>query len=472
MRVGSSALSTATYSRQEMTRARQNDSPVMQTSHSPSWLAGAGLITMLAVYVALATLQSLATRLQWGPDEPGHIIYVQSLALDHRFPALAHGEEENAYLPGAARTHESHQPPLYYAAAAIAWRIFAHLPPQTVTFADQTGAVQRFEVPGTVRPVRLLSVAFGALALALTWATARVAFPGRPHLWLGGLALVAFTPMFTYVNGVINNDSLLTVAFAATALLWARIVRYGSSTRDILLLGLALGLAMNAKETAVALIPVSALVLAIAPAGGSWQKRLVGICEVIGITIALSAWWSVRKWLIYGSPLVYPYMYPLLGLPSDQRGVLAQALPERIFLFTFIPADVVQRHLDLALVSRFLLAIIVLSVGGLLLLLLRRRKVGLPRYEGVLLASWLLLALVVLLGLVRNILTVDWRMGTSGGRYLVCVLPMLSLVAARGLSALLGEGRWAKAGIALLALGMLALNALTIWATAGEYGTL
>jgi 4-amino-4-deoxy-L-arabinose transferase-like glycosyltransferase len=430
------------------------------------------LIAILAIYAALATLQSFATRLQWGPDEPGHIIYVESLALDRRFPALTHGEEENAYLPGAARTHESHQPPLYYAAAAIVWSAFAHLPPQTVAFIDQTGAQQRFDVPGAVRPVRLLSVVFGALALALMWATARAAFPGRPHLWLGGLALVAFTPMFTYVSGVINNDSLLTVAFSAAALLWARIIRHGSSTRDILLLGLALGLAMNAKETAVALVPVSVLVLAVAPGAASWPKRITSMCEVIGIAAALSVWWLVRKWLIYGSPLVYPYLYPMLGLPPDQRSMLVQALPERIFLFTFLPADVVQRHTDLALISRFLLAVVVLSAGGLLLLLLRRKRVTLPPYEGVILASWLLLALVVLLGLIRNILTVDWRMGTSGGRYLVCALPLLGLVAARGLSALFGEGRWARVGIALLAVATLALNILTVWATAAEYGTL
>jgi hypothetical protein len=63
-------------------------------------------------------------------------------------------------------------------------------------------------------------------------------------------------------------------------------------------------------------------------------------------------------------------------------------------------------------------------------------------------------------------------MGTSGGRYLVCVLPPLGLIAARGLTALFGEGRWAKMGMALVTLVMLTINILTICATAAEYGTL
>ena len=443
-----------------------------QATGGANRLAVAGLIAILVVYCALATLQSFATRLQWGPDEPGHIIYVQSLALDHRFPTLTHGEEENAYVPGSARTHESHQPPLYYAFAAIVWRAFSRLPDQTVVFTDSTGAQQRFRVPGPVRPVRLLSVALGAIALLFTWATARAAFPSRPALWLSGTALTAFTPMFTYINGVINNDALLTVAFTAAAWQWARMTRFGLTGRNAIVLGALLGLAMNVKETAVALVPLALLVLGLAPTDRPWPRRPGSMVVVLGITLALAAWWSIRKWVLYGSPLVYPYIYPLLGLPEEQRAMLLHALPERIFLFTFLPADVVERHMDLALVSRFLITISVLAAGGLAFAFLRRKKAGMPRCEALSLIVWLLTAGSVLLGLMRNVMAVDWRMGTSGGRYLVCVLPLLALAAARGLSALSGDGRWAKPGLAVICLLMLATNVLTILATAAEYGTL
>jgi 4-amino-4-deoxy-L-arabinose transferase-like glycosyltransferase len=445
---------------------------VTQQSSGAPRFARIGLAAILIAFCALATLQSLATRLQWGPDEPGHIIYVESLALDGRFPTLTHGEEENAYLPGAARTHESHQPPLYYALAALVWRAFRGLLDQMVTFTDQTGAQQRFVAPGPVRPVRLLSVVFGATALLLIWATARTVFPGRPEIWLSGTALIAFTPMFTYVSGVINNDSLLTVAFAATAWSWARMLRFGARTKDLLLLGALLGLAMNVKETAIALVPLSLLVVGLEPGAQTWPRRLRNAAAVLAITVAIAAWWSVRKWLIYGSPFVYPYIYPLLGLPEEQRAVLLSALPERIFQFAFVPADVVARHLDVALLTRFLVCLVALAAGGLVLALARRKQSPMPRYEAVCLIVWVATALVVLLGLLRNVMTVDWRMGTSGGRYLVCVLPLLALTAAKGLDALFGEGRWARLGLALVCLLMLALNVLTILATAAEYGTL
>jgi len=192
----------------------------------------------------------------------------------------------------------------------------------------------------------------------------------------------------------------------------------------------------------------------------------------MALPVALAGWWSLRKWLIYGSPLIYPYMYPLLDLPAAQRGHLLAALPRLVFLYTFLPADVIGAKADLALMSRFLLAIVVLSAGGLVLAFARRRKLAMPRWETWSLVLWLLAAGLVLSGLLRNVMTVDWRMGTSGGRYLVCVLPLLALAAARGLTALFGEGRWARIALAAACLVMLAMNAYAIWATAAGYGTL
>ena len=435
-------------------------------------LVRVALAAVLVTYCTLATLQSLATRLQWGPDEPGHIIYVRSLALDGRFPALTHGEEDNAYVPGAARTHEAHQPPLYYALAAVVWRAFARLPDQTVTFTDGSGAVQSFSVPGAVRPVRLLSVLFGAVALAFISATARVVFPGRPAVWIAGTALAAFTPMFTYITGVINNDSLLAALFAGVAWQWARILRAGANRRDIVTLGLLLGAAMSVKETAVALVLVSLAVLAWEPGAGSWRRRLAHIGGVVGLTILVAGWWFARKWLVWGSPLVYPYVYPLLGLPAEQRAALLSALPRLVFLFTFVPADVIGARLDLGLLTVVFLSIAVLSAGGLALAFVRRERLAMPRHEALSLALWVATAGVVLAGLLRNVMTVDWRMGTSGGRYLVCVLPLLALASARGLSALFGEGRGARIGLAIVGILLLGLNVAAIWATAAVYGTL
>lgn len=437
----------------------------------PAW-ALLGIVGIIAICVSLATAQSLATRLQWGPDEPAHIIYVRSLAMDLRFPALTHGEEDNAYVPGAARTHEAHQPPLYYAIAALAWRACAHLPDQVVTYRDkQSGALRSFIVPGPVRPARMLSVLFGALTLLFVWAMARTAFPDRPPVWLAATALIGFTPMFTYLSGVINNDALLAPVFALIGWHWARLLRFGASTKGAVVAGVLLGIALNVKETALGFVAVALIVLALAPGAQSRMQRAKHMAIALLVAVAVGGWWLVRKWVIYGTPFIYPFMYPLLGLPPQERTALAAALPRQVFLFSFMPLDVVQAHANVAVLSRFFGALAVLSGGGLLLWVIRRRAAGTPRFESAAIAVWLLAGAVVLAGLVRNILTVDWRMGTSGGRYLVSVMPLLAPVAARGLSALFGDGRWAKVALAVILLALLAANVLVIRATALAYGT-
>jgi 4-amino-4-deoxy-L-arabinose transferase-like glycosyltransferase len=431
-----------------------------------------GLAAIIAVYLVLAIAQSYATRLQWGPDEPAHIIYIRSLAADFRFPALTHGEEDNAYVCGAARTHEAHQPPLYYALAAVVWRAFAGRPEEIVSYRDtQSGEPRSFSVPGAVRPVRFLSIVLGAVTLVFVWAAARTAFPSRPEIWLAATGLLGFTPMFTYLSGVINNDSLLALVFAWIGWHWARLLRFGARTRDAAMAGLLLGIALNVKETALAFLLVTVIVLAFAPRAPSRRARLANIAVALAVAAALGGWWFVRKRLIYGTPFVYPFIYPLLGLPPQERAALMLALPRQIFLFSFVPLDVIQAHVDVALISRFFGALLVPSAGGLVLWLSRRKAAETPRFESAAVASWLLAGTLVLAGLVRNILTVDWRMGTSGGRYLVSVFPLLAPVAARGLSALFGDGKWAKVALVIVLLVMVVVNVLAIRATGLEYGT-
>jgi 4-amino-4-deoxy-L-arabinose transferase-like glycosyltransferase len=440
---------------------------------APAWRTRIGLALILAVYVALATLQSFATRLQWGPDEPAHIVYVQSLAQDGRLPEMCHTERDCAYAPGASRSFEAQHPPLYYALAAVVWRAFAGRPDDSVWYWDQ-GSRQgrRFSVPGEVRPVRLLSVLLGLATLIGLWVTAQVVFPGKPALWLSAVTLTAFTPMFTYMSGVVNNDALLGVAFAATAWWWARALRFGVGWRDVWLLGILLGLGLNVKQTALGLAPASVVVLALAPGrAGRWQ-RAGWTAAAVALAAALGGWWFVRNALIYGSPFVYPFHYPLLGLPEPRRLALMCAMPIRVFLFTFVPVDVIIAHANMTLVSGFFVAVLVLSVVGLALVLRRRRRFSMPRYETQLLVLWLATGVVVLAGILHNLLLVDWRMGTSGGRLLMCVLPLAAMTSARGISALLGDGRLAQVGLLVICLLLLAVNLHCIFATAAGYQTL
>ncbi|MFB3883035.1 MAG: ArnT family glycosyltransferase [Armatimonadota bacterium] len=439
---------------------------------APAW-AWAGLAVVIAVYLALATAQSYATRLQWGPDEPAHIIYVRSLATGLGLPALTHGEQENAYLPGGARTYQAQHPPLYYALAAVVWRAFAGRPDDVVSYRDEvTGEARTFTVPGAVRPVRFLSIVLGAMTLLCVWAAARTAFPARAELWVAAAGLVGFAPMFTYDSGVVNNDSLLALVFTAIGWHWAKLLRSGAGTRQAAAAGLLLGIALNVKETALALVVVSAIVLAVAPGTSSRSRRIANILLALGVAATLGGWWFLRKWLIYGTPFVYPFNTPLLGLPPEQRWPLALALPKQVFMFSFIPLDVVQRHLGVWALSRFFGGLMLLSAGGIALLICRRRRLPVPRAEAAAIAAWVSAGALVLVGVFRFAILIDWRMGTSGGRYMVAALPLLGPVAARGLSALFGDGKWSKVALLIILVALAAVNALVIRATAAEYGTL
>jgi len=423
------------------------------------------------VYCGLAVVQSFATRLQWGPDEPAHVVYIRSLALDRRLPELTHEAEEDAYIPGAAHTYQAHHPPLYHFLASLAWHAFAGRPDEIVSYRA-AGQAHQYTVPGPVRPVRLLSIIFGVGALLLAWMTARTVFPDRPAICLGGVALCAFTPMFTYLTGVINNDSLLVVTVTAVAWRWARVLRFGGTTAEAGLIGLLIGLAINCKETALALLPLTMVVFALdsgARSARGWVGRIM-----LSLTIAalVGGWWLLRKWLLYGTPFVYAFVNPLLSLHPEQRWVAAYALPAQIFLFAFVPLDVVSRHLPLPVVSRSLGVLAAFSLAGIIALFARRRRLGIQSYEAWSLGLWLLAATFVVGGLLRNVLLIDWRMGSAGGRFLVAVLPLLSLTSARSLSALFGDGRPAKIALVLAVLLMLALNIGVIWATAAEYETL
>jgi 4-amino-4-deoxy-L-arabinose transferase-like glycosyltransferase len=323
-----------------------------------------------------------------------------------------------------------------------------------------------------VRVVRFLSIALGLLTLLFVWATARLVFPGRPYLWLAGVALLGFTPMFTYLSGVINNDSLLALVFAAIVHRWTRLLRFGASPRDLLALGLLLGLALNTKETALAFLALSFVVLALVPGPSSWRDRLRNILLVFVLAAALGGWWTLRKLILYGQPFVYPFDCPLIALPEDQRAMYLYALPAQIFLFAFIPLDVVARQLSLHLIVGVFGGLALLALGGLILTLRRRHALRLPSYEFQSLLLWVAAALFVLSGIVRNVLYIDWRMGPAGGRYLVSVLPGLALAGTRGISALLGDGLLAKLALLLAALTLLAMSICTIRATGAEYGTL
>ena len=149
---------------------------------------------VIAVYVLLATAFSVVMPLGEAPDEVSHYSYVRYLALNGGLPP-----------PEGAASGEAFQPPLYYAAGALAtfWvpeggftvkgnsdyslavvdsvpNVLLHTSQESFPYRD--GAL-------AWHLLRLLSVAMGAGTVWATYALGLLVFPGRPQLAVAAAAV-------------------------------------------------------------------------------------------------------------------------------------------------------------------------------------------------------------------------------------------------------------------------------------------
>jgi hypothetical protein len=211
------------------------------------------LLVILLVYLVLATLYAVNLPAWQAPDEPAHFNYIHELATTGQVPVLRMGDYDQAYIQTltgrrfppelsiAPLRYEAHQPPLYYLLGAGVFRL--------------TG--------GDLLPLRLLSVALGALFIVLTYAIVRMVFPGRPALALGAAAFTAFLPMHVAQAASVNNDALAEVLLAAILLASIRYVKLAllgprsPNGWDALAIGLLLGLALITKVSAYVAVPIA-----------------------------------------------------------------------------------------------------------------------------------------------------------------------------------------------------------------------
>lgn len=302
------------------------------------------VLILLLLFVGLAALYSAATPLGEGPDEPGHAGYVFFLASAGRLPDPRAGE-----VPG-----EGHQPPLAYAAAlpAALW-----LPaderaldqPANARFAWGGGGDSNAVAHGSreLWPwrgaalawhlMRLASVAWGALAVGMTYlaalaGAARLA-PSMPprRFALLAAAVVALNPQFLFICGVVSNDPALAACCAAALWLALRgpgawpMARYGAT------LGMVLGLGLLVKLSALVLGPLLALALAAwawqPGRAGAVRRLLVGAGAFGGAAALAAGWWFVRSWQLYGDPLgVAAFSAEFATQPFDFTSPLAWAM--------------------------------------------------------------------------------------------------------------------------------------------------
>lgn len=439
------------------------------------------LPTIMLLYLALATTYSLVTPLGEGPDEPGHAAYVFFLAREWRLPvqcaAPCRGE-----VPG-----EGHQPPLAYALAtpALLW-----LPRGERSFDLPSN--RRFVWAGGAEPnavahgsreywpwrgavlgwhlARLVNVAIGALTVAVVWVAGRRLLGVRSADM--GAALVALNPQFLFTSGLLTNDALLTLLCAL--LLWLMAsqpgAQGGGGYRRALAVGVALGLALITKQSALLLLPIAGLWCLLdgrtrnqepRAMGGDPITRLLPAAWRAGIVFgsagAIAGWWYLRNLELYGDPLalgVFQAEFVTQAFEASKPDAWAGALATlyESFWARFGWMNIVPPPW----VSWLYALLALLALAGLAMR--ARRRAGHDRIAG----RWLLAAF--------PLLTLAWQVSfalTAGlvawqGRLLFPALPALALLLGHGLTGLSsgGErpdrwpgwarGEWLLAGVMLL----------------------
>ncbi len=319
---------------------------------------------ILVGFIVLGTVYSVVTPLFEASDELWHYPFVKHLADGGGLPV----QDPQIEQPWR---QEGSQPPLYYALGALAtfWIDTSDLaevrwlnPHADIGVETADGNLnmvvhterEAFPYRGTalaVHIVRFLSVLMGAGTVLCTYLIALEVFPGQKTLAAGAAAFNAFVPMFLFISGSVNNDNLTILFCSLTLLIMVRLMRGSRPPSQIpntqypipnwssvighwALLGLIIGLGALSKASALGLIPLTALGLALS----AWQRRTKSMrhriawfsgsfATVLVVSFAIAGWWYLRNWLLYRDPSGLSTFVAIVG-PRLPQPTLRQLLGE------------------------------------------------------------------------------------------------------------------------------------------------
>ena len=245
---------------------------------------------LVIAIIAFATLNALLwslvrVPLYGGPDEWDHVRVMRAI-VDTGGLAEFQGYGAGAFAGGPVRAQVAHE-----------------ITPNA--FAVPVGYTLRLigsdDLAFNVHVARLFMVALFPITLWLAYLTLRRLFPNGPVERMWGVGLMAAVPMFMLVHSYYTNDAPAIAAGTLAAYAAVRAYQSDFATRDVLLLGVALGLVGLHKYTGFLMFPaVAGLTL-----WRLWRRpmRFVSVgAALLAIAAAIAAWWYVRNWALYGDP--------------------------------------------------------------------------------------------------------------------------------------------------------------------------
>lgn len=435
------------------------------------------LALLLLLFIFAATLFNLMTPLFEMSDELWHYPMVKRLADGD---GLVVQDPANV---GPWRQQGSQAPLYYYLAAGLTfWIDTADMPelrrenPHVDNGLIRPDGnanliIHRFDLEGwpwqgtelAVHIARFFSTLLSAATLYFTYLIGVEVFPRRRWLALAGAATAGLTPMFTFVSGSVNNDTLAYLCY--TAGLWLMLVHLrraesGQATWQIALIsGVVLGAGALAKVSNLGLFGLAGLVTFFtAIRQKRWQAFFLEGPAILGIAGLIAGWWYWRNWLLYRDPLGLNMFVAVLGQRARPAS-LAQLWTERqgfmqsywgLFGGVNVPmAGWVYAVLNLLAVAGMI---------GLVIFIYREIREGQRDRAG-----WLqLVALFLAIALVVLPLAVGWARNTwsSQGRLVFYAISAINLLWVAGLAGWLPENA-GKVVAGLLAGGMALLSILS-----------
>jgi len=428
------------------------------------------LILILALYLVMGVAYSIINPIFESPDEALNYAQIRFLAEERRLPVLEPGEPTKA-----------HHPPLYYALGAL---LTSWIPDDN--FEAVVGRVNPFWAyrlwePGVdnkslylhdprlesfpyrdvalgVHLVRWLSLLMGAGTVLLVYGTGRELFPHRPVLAVGAAALVAFNPMFVFINASVHDDALADLVAAATLYVAARLLVRGPTTRRAVVLGLLVGLGFLTKLTCLLVVPTVGLALLYRPLADRGHDGWRDVIRLGGIAVALvlfiGGWWFARNVFLYGEPTGMVRQTGVWGVRENAPDLIAAAR-ELGFLHDSLWGVFGYGQIPMPRWVYGLARLLGLAAAGGLGLFWARRRAGRIPWECPP-AVLLILVSAPLVAFAVNFARMTVSAAADFGRYLFVALAALAPLYALGLNEWVSVRRQAGLSIAL-ALGMLAL---------------
>lgn len=299
---------------------------------------------ILLGFLLLATSYSVVNPLHEGTDELRHYRFVRYLVQHKSLPVQ--GLEP-------CRS-QSHHPPLFYLVGAIltapinTGRDVCHTPEANPFWGYRYweigrdnknmylhGVDEAFPWHGealAARVVRFFNVLLGAITVVLTYLTARTIWPQNKATAGGAAAFLAFSPMFLYMSGTINNDVIAALSGAAVIYTSARLLHdpQGLSRQWGVICGAVYALALMSKFSLAPVVVIFELVFLLA----AWPKKQWRLWLEVNLLLVFTAgllagWWFVRNYQIYGDPTGFKEVTELWGVrtPSESVGLVFLELP-------------------------------------------------------------------------------------------------------------------------------------------------